>query len=130
MPTSQEHVERAKHNQRFAEHFDLDKTEFRDWVVTGFFYSALHWIDAYLVRLNKKTDDGHASRNTLTNTEKELNPISRPYRLLYSYSRNARYNLVDFTPERIRQEVIPKLQHVREHIEKLLASSSTQSPSQ
>jgi hypothetical protein len=121
LPTPAEHIERAKHNQRFAEHFDVDSTEFRDWIVTGYFYSALHWIDAYLVRENKKSDEGHSTRNTLTNTEKPLNPISRPYRLLYSYSRNARYNLVDFTPQSIKKDVIPKVQQIRQYMEKLLS---------
>lgn len=120
MTTVAKHVESAKRNQTFAEHFDLDQTDFRDWVVTGYFYSALHWIDAYLIRENKKTDDGHASRNTLTNTERELTTISRPYRKLYSYSRNARYNLVEFTAQEIRRDVIPKVKEIRGHMEKLL----------
>lgn len=84
MATVDQHVARAKRNQRFAEQFDLATTEFRDWVVTGYFYSSLHWVDAYLVKTNKKTDDGHAARNTLTNTEKELTGISRAYRKLFS----------------------------------------------
>ena len=114
-------MERAKRNQKFAEHFDLDKTDFRDWVVTGYFYSALHWIDAYLVRENKKQDPGHAFRNTQTNNDSNLTPISRSYRRLYSYSRNARYDLIDFTPQQIRGDVVPKAKEIRTHIEKLLS---------
>jgi hypothetical protein len=110
----------AKRNQKFAEHFDLDSTDYCDWVVTGYFYSALHWIDAYLVRESKKTDDGHASRNTLTNTDRNLTPISRNYRKLYSYSRNARYELLAFTPEQVRSDVSPKVKEVRTHMERLL----------
>lgn len=120
MSTVAEHIERAKRNQRFAEYFDLDKTEFRDWVVTGYFYSALHWVDAYLVRENKKTDDGHSFRNTQINTDKVLTPISRPYRKLYSYSRNVRYDLIDFSPQQIRQDVTPKLNQIRAYLERLL----------
>jgi hypothetical protein len=120
LPTSHEHIERAKRNERFAEHFDLNTTEFRDWVVTGYFYSALHWIDAYLVRENKKTDEGHAFRNTQTNNLRELTAISRPYRKLYSYSRNVRYELVDFTAEQIRKDVVPKVKQIREYMERLL----------
>lgn len=92
-------------------------------MVTGYFYSALHWIDAYLVRINKKTDDGHAYRNQLTNTLKELTPISRPYRKLYSYSRNVRYELVEFTALDIRANVVPKLEYIRKYLEKLLAGT-------
>ena len=124
MSTPNEHIERAKRNQRFAEHFDLNKTEFLDWVVTGYFYSSLHWIDAYLVKTHKKTDDGHSSRNTLTNTERPLNPISRPYRKLYSYSRNVRYELVAFSPDQIRKEVIPKVKQIREYMEELLSKTA------
>lgn len=125
MPTSQQHIERAKRNQRFAEHLDLDTSEFRDWIVTGYFYSVLHWIDAYLVRENRKTEDGHAFRNTQTNNLKELTPISRAYRKLYSYSRNVRYELVDFTAEDIRRDVLPKVREIREYVERLLASRTS-----
>jgi hypothetical protein len=121
LPTVEQHVERAKRNQKFAEHFDLDKTDFRDWVVTGYFYSALHWIDAYLVREGKKQEPGHAFRNTQTNSDSNLTPISRIYRLLYSYSRNVRYDLIDFTPKEIREKVMPKVKEIRNHLEKLLA---------
>ncbi len=124
MPSPEQYIERAKRNQRFAEHIDLNTTEFRDWVVTGYFYSALHWVDAYLVRENKKSEDGHAFRNTQTNNLKELTPISRPYRKLYSYSRNVRYELVDFTAERIRHEVVPKVREIRMYMEALLAKPS------
>jgi hypothetical protein len=117
-----QHIARAKRNEQFAEHFNLDTTEFRDWVVTGYFYSALHWVDAYLIKINKKSDDGHASRNTLTNTEKELTAISRPYRKLFSYSQNARYDLVDFSPQTIRQDIIPKYRQIRTCIERLLSN--------
>lgn len=124
MPTSEQHIDRARRNQKFAEHLDLDTTEFRDWVVTGYFYSTLHWIDAYLVREKKKTEDGHAFRNTQTNNLKELTPISRPYRKLYSYSRNVRYELVDFTAEQIRHDVLPKVKEIQEYMEGLLAKRS------
>lgn len=122
MASVDQHVARATRNQQFAEHFDLDTTEFRDWVVTGYFYSSLHWIDAYLTKINKKTDDGHASRNTLTNTERELTGISRAYRKLFSYSQNARYELIDFSPQAIRQDVIPKVIQIRTCIEHLLSN--------
>jgi len=120
MAAPAQHIERAKRNQQFAEHLDLGTTEFRDWIVVGYFYSALHWIDAYLVSINRPPGDNHGSRNTLTNTERELTPISRPYRLLYSYSRNVRYDLIDFSADRIRQDVIPKIHTVRSHLEQLL----------
>ena len=122
MTTSTQHVQRAKHNQKFCEQFNLDSTEFLDWVVTAYFYSALHWVEAYLIFINKRPEN-HAIRNNATNTELKLTPISRAYRKLYSYGLNVRYDLVEFTPERIRNEVIPKVLHIRSHIENLLPKS-------
>lgn len=114
-----QHVHRARQNEAFAQHFDLDTTPYRDWVVTGYFYAALHWIDAFLCASGKRTDK-HSERNTHVNNIPELTPISRQYRMLYSYSRNVRYDLVDFTPERVRKDVQPKLQLIRAHMEALL----------
>ncbi len=121
MAAPAQHIERAKRNQRFAEHFDLDKTEFLDWVVVGYFYSALQWIDAYISAMHIIPDQpGHAGRHRVINTLRELTGVSRSYRKLYSYSQNARYDLKNFSPEDIRRDVIPKVQQVRTHVEPLL----------
>lgn len=48
MPKTAEHAAQSRKNLRFAESFDLDKTENLDWVVTAYFYAALHLVDAVL----------------------------------------------------------------------------------
>jgi hypothetical protein len=46
VPNTSEHLDRARHNIRFAESFDLATTPYLDWVVTAYFYAALHLVEA------------------------------------------------------------------------------------
>ncbi len=48
MPEASAHIEKAKHNEKFAVAVRGLSTEFLDWVVTAYFYSALHYLEAYL----------------------------------------------------------------------------------
>jgi hypothetical protein len=48
MPEASAHIEKAKHNEKFAVAVRGLNTEFLDWVVTAYFYSALHYLEAYL----------------------------------------------------------------------------------
>lgn len=118
--TSSQHVRRAQHNEQFAQHFDLETTPYRDWVVTAYFYAAVHWIDAYLAQVNQRAGDHAARFNRINNDVPELTPISRTYRKLFSYSLNVRYELVEFSPSDVRSMVIPKMREVKEFAKKLL----------
>jgi hypothetical protein len=48
MPEASAHVEKAEHNERFATAVRGLSSEFLDWVATAYFYSALHYLEAYL----------------------------------------------------------------------------------
>ena len=52
MPGENDHHEQALNNVLFFQSFDLPSTPFRDWAVTALFYSALHFVDAYLATCN------------------------------------------------------------------------------
>lgn len=62
MPTTPEHLARARQNLRFAESFDLKTTAYLDWVVTAYFYAALHLVDALLWEKDRLNPELHEHR--------------------------------------------------------------------
>jgi hypothetical protein len=89
VPSPAEHEKWAKHNEDFARWL---KGKWPQWIMTSLFYSALHYVDAFL-----RGDQGwnppyeeenHKERNRLLGRWPE---IRGPYRRLYTWSHEARY---------------------------------------
>ena len=59
MPSKAEHISKAEHNENFATTLNSDGSypDYRDWVVTAYFYSAVHYVEAYLATLGKHSPD-------------------------------------------------------------------------
>ena len=108
MPDKADHRTRAEHNEFFTKNID---NPFFDWQVTGTFYSALHYVDAYLATKNVHPPT-HAVRLGMVRTDPTLNPVFRDYRELLNESRTARYEAAtifvqsDVTNARRRLELI------------------------
>jgi len=103
--TKQQHLKKAQNNERFFNHFDLDKTPFLDWVVTGIFYSALHYIRAIASMHNFENIASYGEIDNLFNRLSilKLNPtIYDDYRQLKDDSRDARYEMVEFTKAEVQ----------------------------
>lgn len=91
-----DHLEKAESNQRFLNSFDLYRTGFLDWAIVAIFYTALHYVDAYLAsKGHVEIAGGHQERNSLV--REQLSSIESQYMTLYWASRNARY-IPDFRP--------------------------------
>ncbi len=113
MSSKQEHIKWAEHNEAFIDSLNLDATPYRDWVVTGMFYAAVHYVEAYLATRNKHSRD-HRARDS---TVKRLLPaISHNYRSLKDESINARYYGYRPSTSNIRQDMNPRLEAVKNHI--------------
>jgi len=97
-----EHVTQAKHNEIFASSFDISSTPYRDWIITGLFYSAVHYIEAALDKFGKHSQI-HSQRNTFMQTHLKNNDIFDDHRDLYEFSRNARYNCKIMTEDDIQE---------------------------
>jgi hypothetical protein len=98
LPTGPQHRAQAEHNEFFVDQLD---NPFWDWAVTGTFYTAVHYVDGYLI--SKGLDPpNHTERNELVHTDPTLAKIEDNYKQLYVDSRNARYDLVPFTKEDVR----------------------------
>jgi hypothetical protein len=86
-PTKDEHRAKAEHNEFLANELD---NPFWDWAITGLFYSALHYVEAYLA-----TKGIHFRRHKLRDSwiyrDAALKPIYIDYRELQTESEDARY---------------------------------------
>jgi hypothetical protein len=106
MPPRDDHLAKAEHNERFAQHFDLATTPYRDWVVTSLFYSAVHYVEAYLATRGQHSTD-HRVRDSQIYRDANLTQIYNEYNDLKNDSINARYYLYQFTPTEVHNHAIP-----------------------
>lgn len=113
MPARDEHLQKAGHNESFVSSFNLDSTLFLDWVVTGIFYAALHYVDAYLAR-NNYHPKFHAQRNALILKDSNLgSAIWQSYRDFQDDSWGARYKMQEFTAHEVRTQILPYLNSLK-----------------
>lgn len=119
MPSLTAHLNKAKHNEDFFRSFDLDNTPFLDWVVSGIFYTALHYIDSYLAQKNKHPNT-HKDRNDDIRYDPHLPQIFRPYRQLKDDSEGARYRMQKFTPDEIRSQILPQLDSIKNFLRQFI----------
>jgi hypothetical protein len=120
LPASREHVARAKHNLTFARDVDLNTTQYLDWVVTAYFYAALHWVDAVIADKEGIVPENHEIRREYVKKKWYLRGISKEYRDLKDRSEDARYRLTTFTKTRIEKEIEPLYQAIERHALDLL----------
>lgn len=118
MPIESEHLQKAEYNETFYQSFDLNRTQYYDWVVNGIFYSVLHYIEAYLATQNLHSLD-HADRNAKIRSDNNLGRyVYKKYMELKDDSEGGRYRMQNFTPGEIRQDMIPKLDEIKEHLKR------------
>ena len=111
MPSKEEHIQQAVHNQQLCG--VLDKAEYPDWSVTVMFYCALHHVDAVLAKEltgQSQHPKRHGHRGRAMAMLQVLKPLYPDYRLLETRSRMARYehwrgtrNRPNFTESAVRQ---------------------------
>ena len=119
MPQKDEHVNWAIHDRDFWTSIDLDNSSFTDWAVTGMFYEAVHWVEAFLD--TKGCDSRDHSRRDLNMLEwaSAFGVIQADYTKLKQDSETARYECYKHTSDEIRQ-LIPLVDNIKDHISQLL----------
>lgn len=115
MPTQQQHLAQAHHNEDFINSFDLQTTPYLDWVVTGIYYTALHYVESYLA-LQGKHPRSDKYRDEMFQQLKDLRPIYADFRTLRDYSRGARYDIQKFSVVEVEGLIRNELNAVRQHI--------------
>ena len=111
MATASQHKAKAEHNERFVASLGLASTPFRDWVMTGVFYAALHYIRAYAASKTLTNISSYGEVDRLFERFAPLKPLYAHYRFLKDGSREARYEMRTLTvihiQEMIRDDFAP-----------------------
>ena len=87
-----------------------------DWVVTAYFYAALHLVDALLFEKEGLNPETHEYRRNYVREKWYLRPISSEYGSLKDHSEDARYRLITITSFKVENAIIPLYKTIRSHI--------------
>lgn len=117
MPTKAEHRDKAAQNDFFVTTLS---NPFWDWAVTGKFYAALHYVEAYLAIKNVHSRN-HAVRNSNIQGDPLLRTLYVDYRELESECHDARYDAsLTFTQSDV-QRLERNLDKIRNVLQPLIA---------
>ena len=114
MPQRHQHLSRAEQTEQLALALDRDRPVCVDWAVTMLFYSALHYIDAFLTGKNMHPMN-HRVRDEEVERNGTLSYIYGAYRRLKDLSRAARYEIPNFPPEKLTLAK-EKLSQIKRHL--------------
>lgn len=112
MPKKEEHRAKADHNEAFA---SATQNPYWDWAITGMFYSATHFIEAYLATVGIHFTS-HSLRESYVGKDVKLRPIYKDFRELRFKSEDARY-MEEVPPtqykEKDAQDLMGNLQRIK-----------------
>jgi hypothetical protein len=98
--TAQEYLDQAAHNAGLAAYLRTNKTDYLDWAATCLFYSAVHYVNAFLAysgksipRRHTSSDPANPGRTNIVQQDSVLRSVYHDYRHLDDESRDARYEL-------------------------------------
>ncbi len=93
-----EHVEKADYNNKVLhKYFYKYHKKCPGWICVMAFYSALHYVDAYLLRRHGIRRIHHEERNA--DVSQLIREIEEEYLRLYNYGNNARYDKMRNLPD-------------------------------
>lgn len=139
MPSTDEHLIQATHNQRLLlaltpgggssapslrarieALLGIDRPSYLDWTVTVVFYVAVHLVEAYFDRTHHLHSARHSDRNRSLTSMAELKPIYGDYSDLYNLSIDSRYRCMPakWTPAEV-QRALGLLNRIEQHLSSL-----------
>ena len=110
-----DYLAKARHNEQFLETFSLDTTNYLDWSVTEAFYVAVRCVDAHFC---PERPGNHQRRSAPVRTRPRTRPIFDAYRELFNQSREARYELADFSVSDVKSLIANELSRVTTHMKR------------
>jgi hypothetical protein len=117
LPSQQEHLVQARHNEALAAVVLRASPRHADWAVVATFYAALHYAEAYLASQGLHSPN-HAAR---AQSMKRLMPaLSAPLDDLKDAADRARYRCIPQSPRGYRKNCAPKLAIVRDVVQRAL----------
>ncbi len=119
--TSEQFLSKAQKNSRFARELQASDIQSPEWVVVGAFYSAVHYVHAYVAKTNPSlVPNNHKTRKSLVNMIQALKPISKSYNRLSDKAFEARYTMVSFNLRFSQRLIDEDLTHIESHLRSLL----------
>jgi hypothetical protein len=112
--TPHQHVKKAKENEAFAATLDLSTQAGVDWSMSVAFYTALHYVQAFLLTHTPFAPVLHTERDNAINST-QLKAIYNEYRELKTFSRDARYDVPGFNKKDV-EYIGTCLKTVRDYI--------------
>lgn len=119
MPTRDVHIQQAEHNRQFWSSLNVTPPLFVDWVVTGIFYEALHWVEAFLASRDKHSAT-HNERLLALQQYAQMQSIRNDLFVLKNDSENARYRCYRHSAQDIGNDLIPRLTKIGRYVRGLL----------
>lgn len=121
MPTRIAHEQQAHSNNSFWMTLNIQQTPHLDWVVTGMFYEAVHWIEAFLATRNiHSSSHGERSQRMASIQELANSTAIIDYGILRTESENARYWCYNFTPAQVTSDLVPTASRIQKTLQALL----------
>ena len=125
MAKSNDHIDKARHNERFAQDVRPLNSDYLDWVITAYFYAALHYLEAYLAANPvEKHPTTHGERMYYVASifsSRSFNYFS----YLKDRSESARYETRTFSDQEVESKVIPGFEFFRQEAISRLSSWTT-----
>jgi hypothetical protein len=119
LPTRDEHVQKAEGNEAVNDLLDASTQARIDWKLVISFYTAMHYVEAYLAKSLNAHVRSHTARDNYVTREAELRKIRTEYMHLKFYGYNARYEPPQFKAKdvqdaegyltKLKAELIPLL---------------------
>jgi hypothetical protein len=119
VPTREQHIKKARENEAFAGTLDTASQASLNWKLVAMFYTAVHYIEAYLAKQLNQHLRSHTTRDNYVARESNLRNIRNQYSKLKYYGYNARYEPDQFTDRDVK-DAIGDLAHVKATITLLL----------
>lgn len=117
MPGYPQHLAKARTNLDFIKFVSTKSTAFFDWIITAYFYAALHLIEAYFDFSYGTHYRKHGERSRAIISDPALSPIYNHYRKLQTYSETARYKTKSFDNTYVQGRAVPHFNKLRSSIE-------------
>ena len=113
MPNSTDHLRYAEEHESFSNYL-ITQNKYLGWAITGVFYAAIHYIEAFLATVNIHSSQ-HRTRDSIIAKNENLREVFQDFQELKNYSIQARYYGSQFTSE-IVHERLENLKSLKNHI--------------
>ncbi len=123
MASVSEHLSKAERNEdlyRDLCRLESTEPEYTEWELVALSYSLVHHVEAYRVVRERQNSENHSDRNRFIWESADLREIWPAYSYIYRLSMTARYEVVSFYAEEVRQIEISQYAAIKGHVRSLL----------